>query len=110
MNEEKPSFKFEIGTLNEDELREVLGVIHFLSGFGLGSLATLQNDEKGWEHLKKHSPVIGKLHPDLSVHLDMGRICHTAFEEWYKEILKAAPADLSVQINLEDFEKKTKAD
>ena len=107
MNEEKPSFKFEVGKLNEDELREVIGVIHFLSGFGLGSLASLKDDKEGWEALKKHSPAIANLHPDLEVHLEMGEICHAAFEEWYKEILKEASADTSLQINLEDFKKKS---
>jgi len=105
MNEEKSkqSLKLQIGRMSREELVEVMGVIHFLSGLGLKAL-----EELDWEEVKKVAPVLEKMSPDLNTHLAMGDICHTAFSKWFKDILADTPPDLNAQINLQEFEKSAR--
>jgi hypothetical protein len=108
MSEEKPHFKLQVGQLNKDQLRELVGVIHFLSGFGLSVLSHI--DEESWNLMKKENPVLAKMSPDIKNHIKMGEICHNGFEEWFKQIVMEAPPELEQVVNTDEFEKLAKDD
>ena len=102
MSEEKKeesNLQIQIGKLNKEQLRELMGVIQWLSAYGLHHFQYAD-----WENLKKEMPVLAKMNPNHEVHHRMGEICHALFSDWFKELIKDGDANWDgEQIDIESF-------
>ena len=102
MSEEKEkesNYQIQIGKLNKEQLRELLGVIQFFSAYGLHHF-----QYANWEELKREMPVLEKMSPDHATHYRMGEVCHILFSDWFKEIVKEGDANWDGEtIHAEDF-------